>query len=53
MAVLSKKAKWQRYIDDALLLTEQVTMASIHGLDGTRWASSKDFEVMLCYHGDC
>ncbi len=45
MSVLSKKAMWQRYIDDALLLTEQITNASIHGLDGSRWASTKDFEV--------
>ena len=44
-SVLTKKAMWQRYIDDALLLTEQVTMASIHGLDGNRWASTEDFEV--------
>ena len=44
MAV-SKRAQWQRYIDDALLKTEQVTMAAIHSIDGTRWATSKDFEV--------
>ena len=46
MAV-SKRAQWQRYIDDALLKTEQVTMAAIHSIDGTRWATSKDFEVRL------
>ena len=47
---------WQRYIDDALMLTEQITMASIHGLDGVAWANSKELEVVvfcnMCYHGD-
>ena len=48
----SKKAQWQRYIDDTLLQTEQVSMAAIHGLDGTKWATSENFEVSLfigCY----
>ena len=47
MSAVSKKAMWQRYIDDALMLTEQVTVASIHGLDGTVWACNKGFEVCI------
>ena len=47
MSAVSKKAMWQRYIDDALMLTEQITMASIHGLDGVAWANSKELEVVV------
>ena len=52
----TKKSQWQRYIDDALLKTEQVSMAAIHGLDGTEWASSRDFQVhkrmFIGFHGN-
>lgn len=41
----SKKRQWQRYIDESLLKTNQVTNAAIYGLDGTQWATSKDFDV--------
>lgn len=41
----SKKAQWQSYVDDALLMTGQVTQAAIHGVDGMRWASSPDLKV--------
>ena len=45
MSSETKKSQWQRYIDDALLKTDQVSMAAIHGLDGTEWASSRNFQV--------
>lgn len=45
MAKPSKKAQWQSYVDDALLMTGQVTQAAIHGVDGMRWASSPDLNV--------
>ena len=41
----SKLKGWQSYVDDALLKTEQVTEAAIYGLDGVKWAASKDFTV--------
>lgn len=47
MARQSKRARWQAYIDDALLKTGQVTDAAIHGLDGARWASSHCLQVSL------
>ena len=39
--------KWQRYIDEALILTGQVSEAAIHGLDGTRMASSPNLSVSV------
>lgn len=36
---------WQQYIDESLLGTSQVAKASIHGLDGQRYASSAGFVV--------
>ncbi len=47
----SKLDKWQSYVDDALMKTGQVTEAAIYGLDGVKWAASKDLDVgpgMLC-----
>lgn len=44
MAV-AKKKQWQRYIDDSLMKTNQVSMAAIHALDGTQWASSDELQV--------
>ena len=41
----TKRARWQSYVDDALLKTGQVKHASIHGLDGLTWASTKNFQV--------
>ncbi len=41
----TKRSRWQSYIDDALLKTGQVKHAAIHGLDGLRWACSKNFLV--------
>ena len=41
----SKRSKWQAYVDDALLKTGQVKSAAIHGLDGLKWACSKNFQV--------
>lgn len=41
----SKKARWQAYVDDALLRTGQVSQAAIFGLDGVQWAASKNFQV--------
>ena len=41
----TKKRQWQRYVDESLLKTNQVTNVAIHGLDGTEWASSKNFHV--------
>ena len=42
---MGKKEQWQAYIDDGLLKTGMVTKAAIHGLDGTQWATSKEFQV--------
>ena len=36
---------WQSYVDNCLLKTCQVTEAAIHGLDGAKWASSKNLNV--------
>ena len=44
----TKAGKWQAYVDDALLLTGQVTKAGIYGLDGLQWAASSDFKVHAC-----
>jgi hypothetical protein len=44
---LIKQSKWQAYIDDALLKTEQVTEAAIYGVDGVKWAASKNLIVRL------
>lgn len=41
----SKKARWQAYVDDALLRTGQVSQAAIFGLDGVEWAASQDLQV--------
>lgn len=41
----SKLRKWQSYVDDALLKTGQVTEAAIYGLDGVKWAASKNSNV--------
>lgn len=41
----SKLNKWQAYVDDALLKTGQVTEAAIYGLDGVKWAASKNLNV--------
>ena len=41
----SKLSKWQAYVDDALLLTGQVTEAAIYGTDGVKWAASKGLTV--------
>ena len=41
----TKRARWQSYVDDALLKTGQVNNAAIHGLDGLRWACSTNFQV--------
>jgi len=38
---------WQRFVDDSLLGTSQVAKASIHGLDGKRYASSAGFVVRI------
>lgn len=38
---------WQQFVDESLLGTSQVAKASIHGLDGTRYASSAGFVVCL------
>lgn len=40
-----KQAKWQAYVDDALLKTGQVTDAAIYGIDGVKWAASKNLNV--------
>jgi profilin len=45
MSAQEPKDKWQRYIDDALLKTDQVSSAAIYGLDGTKWATSENFNV--------
>lgn len=44
----SKEVKWQSFVDDALLKTGQVTEAAIFGLDGVKWATSKNFNVRCC-----
>ena len=36
---------WQNFVDESLLGTSQVARASIHGLDGKRYASSAGFVV--------
>ena len=41
----SKLSKWQAYVDDALLMTGQVTEAAIYGVDGVKWAASKNLTV--------
>lgn len=38
---------WQNFIDESLLGTSQVARASIHGLDGKRYASSAGFVVSI------
>ena len=38
---------WQNFVDESLLGTSQVARASIHGLDGKRYASSAGFVVCL------
>lgn len=38
---------WQSFVDETILGTSQVAKAAIHGLDGTRFASSTGFVV--CY----
>ena len=58
---MGKKEQWQAYIDDGLLKTGMVTKAAIHGLDGTQWATSKEFQIrtdqvtklVSCITGDC
>lgn len=45
----TKLSKWQSYVDDALLKTGQVTEAAIHGVDGVKWAASKNFNVCLLF----
>lgn len=42
-----KQAKWQAYVDDALLKTGQVTDAAIYGIDGVKWAASKNLNVCI------
>lgn len=42
---LSKQAKWQAYIDDALMRTGQIAEAAIYGVDGVKWAASKGLTV--------
>lgn len=37
---------WQNFVDESLLGTSQVAKASIHGLDGKRYASSAGFVVL-------
>ncbi len=41
----SKETKWQAFVDDALMKTGQVTAAAIFGLDGVKWAATKNFNV--------
>eukprot|EP01010_Urceolus_cornutus_P001886 NODE_2464_length_533_cov_241.803719_g1958_i0.p2 GENE.NODE_2464_length_533_cov_241.803719_g1958_i0~~NODE_2464_length_533_cov_241.803719_g1958_i0.p2 ORF type:complete len:127 (+),score=21.44 NODE_2464_length_533_cov_241.803719_g1958_i0:72-452(+) len=36
---------WQTYVDTNLLGTQKIKQASIHGLDGNPWATSKDFSI--------
>lgn len=38
---------WQNFVDESLLGTSQVARASIHGLDGTRYAASAGFVVCI------
>nr|WAQ15593.1 profilin 2 [Halisarca dujardinii] len=42
---MGKREQWQAYIDDALLKTNLVTKAAIHGRDGVPWATSKDWQI--------
>ncbi|EDO40921.1 predicted protein [Nematostella vectensis] len=37
---------WQQFVDESLLGTSQVAKASIHGLNGERYASSSGFVVL-------
>ena len=41
---------WQDYVDKSLIGTGVVSKASIHGLDGTKWASSPGFTVRVMNH---
>ena len=43
----SERMSWQNFVDESLLGTSQVARASIHGLDGTRYASSSGFVVCI------
>ena len=43
----SKQAKWQAYIDDALMRTGQITEAAIYGVNGVKWAASKGLTVSI------
>ena len=36
---------WQNFVDESLLGTSQVSKASIHGLNGARYACSRGFVV--------
>lgn len=45
---MGKREQWQAYVDDALIKTGLVSKAAIHGMDGTQWAASKNFQVSVC-----
>lgn len=45
--LLCERMSWQNFVDESLLGTSQVARASIHGLDGTRYASSTGFVVCI------
>ena len=47
LSFLSERMSWQNFVDESLLGTSQVARASIHGLDGTRYASSTGFVVCI------
>lgn len=47
LSFLSERMSWQNFVDESLLGTSQVARASIHGLDGTRYASSSGFVVSI------
>lgn len=47
LSFLSERMSWQNFVDESLLGTSQVAKASIHGLDGTRYASSSGFVVSI------
>ena len=36
---------WQRYVDDALIGTHDLSQAAILGLDGSPWAQSQNFNI--------
>lgn len=36
---------WQAYVDNNLIGTRMVAQGAIHGLDGSKWASSPNFAV--------